>query len=150
MHTHIYAYACASFVVHRTHSIYKPMELSGNKKKMWLKCSCSGYAYLANKFFRIRGTGRRFVVVIAFRSTGQVGCRDSHSVMHARQNACSQTAACSGSSKTPAQIGHTSSSSTSPWNRVSSYPILFRRFYSVCAMDFGSIVSPVNSWVQSD
>lgn len=30
-------------------------------------------AYLANKFFKIRGTGRRFVVVIAFLSTGQVG-----------------------------------------------------------------------------
>lgn len=76
--------------------------------------------YLANKFFRMRGTGRRFVVVIAFRSTGQVGCRDSHSVMQALQNACSHTAACNGSSKTPAHIGQTSSSSTSPWNRVNS------------------------------
>lgn len=31
-----------------------------------------------------------------------------------------------GSSKTPEQIGHTSSSSTSPWNRFTSKPILCR------------------------
>lgn len=32
-----------------------------------------------------------------------------------------------GSSKTPEQIGQTNSSSTSPWNRVSSYPISYPR-----------------------
>ena len=32
----------------------------------------------------------------------------------------------SGSSSTPEQIGHTSSSSTSPWNRFTSKPILCR------------------------
>lgn len=32
----------------------------------------------------------------------------------------------SGSSRTPEQIGHTSSSSTSPWNRFTSKPILCR------------------------
>lgn len=49
--------------------------------------------YRDRRFLKILGTARRFAVVIGLRSTGQVGCRDNHSVMQARQNACSQTAA---------------------------------------------------------
>lgn len=42
---------------------------------------------------RIRGTARKLAATMLLRSTGQVGWRDSHSVMQARQKACSQTAA---------------------------------------------------------
>ena len=41
------------------------------------------------------------------------------------QKACSHSGAWSGSSSTPLQIGHNSSSSTSPINRATSYPILY-------------------------
>jgi hypothetical protein len=41
----------------------------------------------------MRGTGRKLAAVMGLRSTGQVGCRDNHSVMQALQKACSQAPA---------------------------------------------------------
>lgn len=48
----------------------------------------------ANRFLKIRGTARNCADVIGVRSNGQFACRVIHSLMHTRQNACSQVGAC--------------------------------------------------------
>lgn len=72
----------------------------------------------------MRGTGRRWASVTTVRSTGQICCWANHCVIQALQKACSQCGACTGSSRTPLHIGHSRSSSTSPWNLVTSYPMV--------------------------
>ncbi|KAI8036759.1 hypothetical protein M5D96_010560 [Drosophila gunungcola] len=52
-----------------------------------------GVPHLDSKLRNMRGTARRLAVVRALRSTGQVGCRVSHSLMHPRQKACSHITA---------------------------------------------------------
>ena len=74
----------------------------------------NGFSYRASKFFRILGTGLSWLWVNSIRSTGHVGLSRSHSEMHPLQNACSQTGAWTGFSRTPEQMGQRSSSSTVP------------------------------------
>lgn len=50
--------------------------------------------HLESRLRSILGTGRSWLAVTACRSTGQVGWRLIHSVIQARQNACSQAGAC--------------------------------------------------------
>lgn len=57
-----------------------------------IKCKKAN-RYLDSKLRSILGTGRNWLEVTACRSTGQVGCRLIHSVIQARQNACSQAGA---------------------------------------------------------
>ena len=80
---------------------------------------------LPKRFFKILGTGCNWLTVNSCRSTGQVFARDIHCLIHPTQNACSHTGACMGDSRTPEQIGHSSSSSTwPPRNLFTSNPIL--------------------------
>jgi len=52
-----------------------------------------GGSHLDSRLRNMRGTARRLAVVRALRSTGQVGWRVSHSLMHPRQKACSHITA---------------------------------------------------------
>ena len=62
--------------------------------KNWEMGHFSDPADLASRLRSMRGTGFSWAAVISWRSTGQICCRDSHSVMQPRQKACSHAGAC--------------------------------------------------------